>query len=93
MELVEGKTLAERIAKGPVPIDEAIPLFTQIAEGLEAAHEKNIIHCKTQSVVPMWDGLSPVVNLSTVADAEHPHASLFFLDRTNDPVGSHAISP
>jgi serine/threonine-protein kinase len=44
MELVEGETLAERIAKGPIPIDEAIPLFIQIAEGLEAAHEKGIIH-------------------------------------------------
>ncbi len=44
MELVEGETLAERIARGPIPIDEAIPLFTQIAEGLEAAHEKGIIH-------------------------------------------------
>jgi len=44
MELVEGETLAERIAKGPVPVDEAIPLFIQIAEGLEAAHEKAIIH-------------------------------------------------
>jgi len=44
MELVEGETLAERIARGPIPIDEAIPLFIQIAEGLEAAHEKAIIH-------------------------------------------------
>ena len=44
MELVEGETLAKRIAKGPVPIDEAVPLFIQIAEGLEAAHEKAIIH-------------------------------------------------
>ncbi len=44
MELVEGETLAERIAKGRIPIDEAIPLFIQIAEGLEAAHEKGIIH-------------------------------------------------
>ena len=44
MELVEGETLAERIAKGPIPIDEAIPIFIQIAEGLEAAHEKSIIH-------------------------------------------------
>ena len=44
MELVEGETLAERIAKGPLPVDEAIPLFIQIAEGLEAAHEKGIIH-------------------------------------------------
>lgn len=44
MELVEGETLAERIAQGPLPVDEAIPLFIQIAEGLEAAHEKGIIH-------------------------------------------------
>ena len=44
MELVEGETLAERIARGPIPIDEALPLFIQIAEGLYAAHEKGIIH-------------------------------------------------
>ena len=44
MELVEGETLAERIAKGRIAIDEAIPLFIQIAEGLEAAHEKGIVH-------------------------------------------------
>ena len=44
MELVEGETLADRIAHGPIPVDEAIPLFLQIAEGLEAAHEKGVIH-------------------------------------------------
>ena len=44
MELVEGETLAERIARGPIPVDEAIQLFIQIAEGLRAAHEKGIIH-------------------------------------------------
>ena len=44
MELVEGETLAERIAAGPIPIDEALPLFKQIAEGLEAAHDKDVIH-------------------------------------------------
>ena len=44
MELVEGETLAERIARGPIPLDEALPLFIQIAEGMEAAHEKGIIH-------------------------------------------------
>jgi len=43
MELFFGETLAERIAEGPIPLDEAIPLFIQIAEGLEAAHEKGII--------------------------------------------------
>ena len=44
MELVEGETLAERIARGSIPVDEAVPLFIHIAEGVEAAHEKNIIH-------------------------------------------------
>ncbi len=44
MELVEGPTLAERIAQGPIPIDEALALAKQIAEALETAHEQGIIH-------------------------------------------------
>src|SRR6478672_2962757 len=44
MELVEGKTLADRIAQGPVPLDDALPIATQIADALEAAHERGIIH-------------------------------------------------
>ena len=44
MELVEGPTLAERVAQGPIPLDEALPIAKQIAEALEAAHEKGIIH-------------------------------------------------
>ena len=44
MELVEGPTLADRIAQGAIPIDEALPIATQIAEALEAAHEQGIIH-------------------------------------------------
>jgi serine/threonine-protein kinase len=44
MELVEGPTLAERIAAGPLPLDEALPIARQIAEALEYAHERGIIH-------------------------------------------------
>ena len=44
MELVEGETLAEQIARGPILVDEALSLFIALAEGLEAAHEKGIIH-------------------------------------------------
>jgi serine/threonine protein kinase/WD40 repeat protein len=44
LELVEGETLAQRIAKGPLPVDETLEVCRQIAEGLEAAHEKGIIH-------------------------------------------------
>ncbi|MGH9675174.1 MAG: serine/threonine-protein kinase [Bryobacteraceae bacterium] len=44
MELVEGETLADRIARGAIPLDEALPIARQIAEALEAAHERGIIH-------------------------------------------------
>jgi Tol biopolymer transport system component len=44
LELVEGPTLADRIAQGPLPISEALPVARQIAEALEAAHEHGIIH-------------------------------------------------
>ena len=44
MELVDGPTLADRIARGAMPIDEALPIARQIAEALEAAHGRGIIH-------------------------------------------------
>ena len=44
LELVEGPTLAERIAAGPIPLEEAIAIARQIAEALEAAHEAGVIH-------------------------------------------------
>ena len=44
MELVEGEDLAERLKRGAIPIDEALPIAKQIAEALEAAHEQGIIH-------------------------------------------------
>jgi len=44
LELVEGPTLADRIARGPIPADDALPIATQIAEALEAAHDAGVIH-------------------------------------------------
>src|SRR5918995_1273757 len=44
MELVEGPTLAERIAQGPLALDEALPIARQIAAALAAAHERGIVH-------------------------------------------------
>jgi eukaryotic-like serine/threonine-protein kinase len=44
MELVEGEDLSQRTARGPIPLDEALPVAKQIAEALEAAHEQGIIH-------------------------------------------------
>ncbi len=44
LELVEGPTLADRIAEGPIPLDEAVRIGRQIGSALEAAHEQGIIH-------------------------------------------------
>jgi serine/threonine protein kinase len=44
MELVEGEDLSQRIARGAIPVDEALPMARQIAEALEAAHELGIVH-------------------------------------------------
>lgn len=44
MQLVDGETLADRIERGPLPLAEAVSIFVQIAEGLEAAHDQGIIH-------------------------------------------------
>ena len=44
MQLVEGETLAVRLERGPMPVDEALPIFAQIAGALEAAHDRGIVH-------------------------------------------------
>src|SRR5262245_12865745 len=44
MELVEGESLAQRIARGALPVDEAISVAKQVAEALEYAHERGIVH-------------------------------------------------
>jgi len=64
MELVEGPTLAERLETGPFPIDEALLLSRQIAEALEAAHEKGIIHrdLKPQNIKASVEGRVKVLD-------------------------------
>ena len=44
MELVDGETLADRLKRGPIPLDEALNIARQIADALEAAHNKGIVH-------------------------------------------------
>jgi serine/threonine-protein kinase len=44
LELVDGQTIAERLRAGPVPVSEALTLGAQVADALDAAHEKGIIH-------------------------------------------------
>jgi eukaryotic-like serine/threonine-protein kinase len=58
LEFVEGVTLADRVGKGPIPIDEVLPIARQIAEGLEAAHECGIVHrdIKPSNIIVRVDG-------------------------------------
>ena len=60
MELVEGEDLSQRIARGAIPVDEALPIAKQIAEALEAAHEQSIIHrdLKPANIKVRADGTS-----------------------------------
>ncbi|HVH26365.1 MAG TPA: protein kinase [Vicinamibacterales bacterium] len=64
LELVEGPTLADRIARGPIPLDEALPVAKQIAEALEAAHEQGIIHrdLKPSNIKLRLDGVVKVLD-------------------------------
>ena len=75
MELVEGPTLADRIALGAVPIDEALPIARQIAEALEAAHEQGIIHrdLKPANIKVRSDGAVKVLDFG-LAKAMEPAA-------------------
>ena len=64
LELVEGPTLADRIAKGPIALDEALPKAKQIAEALEAAHEAGVIHrdLKPANIKVREDGIVKVLD-------------------------------
>jgi serine/threonine-protein kinase len=64
MELVEGDDLSQRIARGPMPLDEALPIAKQIADALEAAHEQGIIHrdLKPANVKVRVDGTVKVLD-------------------------------
>jgi eukaryotic-like serine/threonine-protein kinase len=77
MELVEGPTLAERIASGAIPLEESLPIARQIADALEAAHEKGIVHrdLKPANIKIKPDGTVKVLDFGLAKMAEpaaHP---------------------
>ena len=76
MELVEGETLAARISKGAIPLGEALKIALQIAEALEAAHEKGIIHrdLKPANVIVTPEGTAKVLDFG-LAKAMDPEPS------------------
>ncbi|MDQ5870863.1 MAG: protein kinase [Acidobacteriota bacterium] len=80
LELVEGETLEERLAAGPLPVDEALAIARQIAEALEAAHERGIVHrdLKPANVKLLADGTVKVLDfgLAKAVAAEQSSSDL-----------------
>ncbi len=86
LELVAGETLAERIAAGPMPVDEALAIARQIADALEAAHEKGIVHrdLKPANVKVTPDGQVKVLDFG-LAKALDPVGGTSSPDATRSP--------
>jgi len=86
MELVEGETLAERLMRGPMTVDEALESAQQIADALESAHEKGIVHrdLKPANVKLAPDGRVKVLDfgLARLPERDQPAASV---NATNSP--------
>jgi len=74
MELVEGDDLSQRIARGAIPLEEALPIAKQIAEALEAAHEQGIIHrdLKPANIKIRPDGTVKVLDFGLAKALEPP---------------------
>jgi len=72
LELVDGPTLADRIAEGPLPPDEALPIAKQLADALEAAHEQGIVHrdLKPANIKVRADGAVKVLDFGLAKLAE-----------------------
>src|SRR5262245_44562033 len=78
MELVPGETLADRIKRSAIPIDEALPIAKQIAEALEEAHQKGIIHrdLKPANIKITPDGKVKVLDFGLAKAYENEQASV-----------------
>ena len=87
MELVEGDDLSQRIARGAMPLDEALPIARQIAEALEAAHEQGIIHrdLKPANIKVRADGTVKVLDFGL--------AKALGADAASAAAGSLTMSP
>jgi Tol biopolymer transport system component len=86
MELVEGEDLAQQIAGGPLPLDQALAIARQVASGLEAAHEAGIIHrdLKPANIKVRADGAVKVLDFG-LAKAVDPQVSRAAPDAAHSP--------
>ena len=80
LQLIEGPTLADKIAQGPIPVEETLKIALQIAEGLEAAHEKGVIHrdLKPANIKITPEGQVKILDfgLAKALEGETPDSSL-----------------
>ena len=97
MELAEGEDLSERIARGPMPLDEAMPIALQIAEALENAHAKGIVHrdLKPANVKITADGSVKVLDfgLAKALEPAGAAATTSVEDLANSPTAIGATVP
>ena len=82
MELVEGEDLSERLARGAIPLDEALPIAKQVAEALEAAHEQGIIHrdLKPANIKVRPDGTVKVLDFGLAKAVGPPEGGHYVQD-------------
>ena len=91
LELIEGPTLADRVAQGPIPLDEVLPIAAQIAEALEAAHERGMIHrdLKPANIKLKSDGTVKVLDFGLAKELNVASSPRNVSDRHDDEPGCH----
>lgn len=93
MEFVDGEDISQRLAHGPLPIDEAIAIARQIADGLEAAHEQGIVHrdLKPANVKVRPDGTAKVLDFG-LATADNADVARSFSSASASAIGQGAAN-